>query len=96
MKSRESTKESNMQNTENMEITKSYLVKKIIPIFRVCDRDVFLECTCPNAFDHPLFGFCHYIPNLSGSPLCNGSGFTVMSHCKVHLSGNVSLQKVNL
>ena len=85
-----------MQNTENMEITKGYLVKKVILIFRVCDKDVFLECTCPNAFDHSHFGLCYYILNLSGNPLCNGSGFTVKPHCKVRLSGNVSLQEMYL
>lgn len=85
-----------MQYTENIEITKDDLVKEVIPIVRVCNRDGFIEYTCPNALDHALLSLCHYIPNINGSPLGNGSGFTVMPHCKARLSGNVSLQEMTL
>jgi hypothetical protein len=68
-------------------------MKEVVLIVRVCDEDVFFKIVCSNTLDHDLLGLCHYISNLSGSPLGNGSGFTVMPHCKVRLSGNVSLYK---
>ena len=76
---------------ENMKVKKEYLVKEILPIVRVCDRDIFFKCACPNAIDLHLLGLDHDIPNLSSSPLGIRSGFTVMPHCKVSLSRNVSL-----
>ena len=71
-------------------------MKEFISIIRVCDRDVFLKSACANAFDHPLLGLCHYILNLSGNHLGNGSGFKVVPHCKVRLSGNISLHEMTL
>ena len=79
-----------------MEVKKGYLVKKLLPIVRVCDREIFFKCACPNALDRPLLGLGHDIPNLCSSPLGNWSGFTVMPHCKISLSRNVSLQKMTL
>ena len=79
-----------------MEVKKEYLVKEILPIIRVCDQDIFFKYACPNAFDRPLLGLGHDIPNLSISPLGNHSGFTIMPHYKVSLSQNVSLQKMTL
>jgi hypothetical protein len=73
-----------------------YLVKKILPIIRVCDGDVFCKSACPNALDRPLLGLGHDIPNISGTPLGNGCGFTVVSYCQVRLSQNVSLKEMTL
>ena len=80
----------------NMEVKKEYLVKEILPIVRMCDRDIFFKWARPNALNCPLLGFGHDIPNFRSSPLGNRSGFTVMPHCKVSLSRNVSLQKMTL
>jgi hypothetical protein len=74
-----------------MEITTEYLVKEGLPIVRVCNGDVLTKVCATNALDCPFLGLGHDIPNISGSFLSNGCGFTVMPHCKVHLSRNVSL-----
>ena len=50
----------------------------------------------PNVLDHPLMSLGHDIPNLSGSPLGNGYGFTVMPHCNDRLIQNVSIQEMAL
>ena len=71
---------------------KGYLVKEVLSIVRVYDGDVFLKSACANALNRPLLGLGHDIPNLNGTPLGNGYGFTVMPHCKVSLSRNVSMQ----
>ena len=92
----EDTNERNIHSTGNMEMMKGYLVKKFPTIVRVCDRDVFFKSACPYALGRPLLGFVHNISNLSGTPLSNGCGFTVMPHCKVNLSRNVSLQWMTL
>ena len=34
-----------------MEMKKGYLVKKILPIVGVCDRDIFFKNACSNALD---------------------------------------------
>jgi hypothetical protein len=78
------------------EVKKGYLVKEVFPIVGMYDQDIFFKCVCPNALDCPLLGLDHDISNLSSSPLGNQSGFTVMSHSKVNLSQNVSLQKIIL
>ena len=56
-------------------------MKEVLPIVKVCDRDVFLKRTCRNAPDRPLLGFGHDIPNLSGTPFSNRCGFMIMPHC---------------
>ena len=81
---------------ESMEVKKRYLVKEILPIVKVCDRDIFLKCACPSVLKCPLLGLGHDIPNLSSSLLGNQSCFTVIPHYKVSLSQNVSLQKMTL
>ena len=86
----------NIHSTGNIEITTGYLVKEVLPIVRVCNGDVFLKSACPNALDCPILGLGHDIPNFSGSHLGNGCGFTVMPHCKVCLSRNVSLLDMTL
>jgi hypothetical protein len=96
MSSREYINQKNIHSIENMGIKTKYLVKECISIVRVCNIDVFIKSACPNALDCPLLGLGHDIPNLSGSPLGNGCGFTVMPHCKVRLSRNVYLQKMTL
>ena len=75
-----------------MEMIKGYLVKEVFPIVKMCDGDVFLKSAYPNALDRPLLGLGHDISNLSGTPFGNMCGFTVMPHCKLSLSQNVSLQ----
>ena len=71
---------------------KGYLMKKILPIVRVHNEDVFIQSLCLNAFDRPLLGLGHDIPNLSNSYLGNGCSFIVLPHYNVRLSRNVSLQ----
>ena len=73
-----------------------YLVKVVLPIVRVCNGDVFLKSALPNALDCPLLSLGHDIPNLSGSPLGNICGFTIMPHSKVRFNRNVSLQEMTL
>ena len=53
----------------NMEVKNGFFVKKILPIVRVCDRDIFFKCACPNALDCPLLGLGHDIPNVNSNPL---------------------------
>ena len=93
---REYTNRRNIHNIGNMEITTRYLMKECILIVRVCNGDLFLKSACPNTLDCPLLGLGHDILNLSGSPLNNDCGLTVMPHCKVRLSRNVSLEEMTL
>jgi hypothetical protein len=60
---------------------KEYLVKGVLPIIRVCDRDVFLKNACLNNLDRPLLGLGHDIPNISDTHLGNECSFTVLSDC---------------
>ena len=71
-------------------------MKEVIPIVRVSNGDVFLKGAGPNALDRPLLGLGHDIPNISGIPLGNGCGFTVLPDSKVCLSRNVSLQRKDI
>jgi hypothetical protein len=96
LSSREYTNQRNIHSIGNMKITTRYLMKEDILIVRVYNEDVFLKNACPNALDCPLLGLVHDIPNLSGSPLGNGCGLTVMPQYKVHLSRNVTLQEMTL
>jgi hypothetical protein len=54
--SREYTNERNIYSIGNIELTKRYLVKKILLIVRVCDEDVILKTACLNALDRQLPG----------------------------------------
>lgn len=60
---------------------KEYPVKGVLPIIRLCDRDIFLKNACLNVLDRPLLGLGHDNPNISDTPLGNECGFTVLSDC---------------
>lgn len=63
------------------------LVKEVIVVVVVGDRDVLLKIAVLDGFDHHALGFGYDIIDVSSCPLPHGSGFALQPSSQINLLG---------
>ena len=64
-----------------------YVVQEVIDVVLVGDGNELLEVSRSNAFDQPILGFCHSIPNIKSRSKSLRSGLTVQPCCGIRRVG---------